>query len=146
MRFRRVVVAVTGETVDDEAVGLGCLLARESQGKVHVLHVMEVKRTLPLDAAEPAQLERGEAILARARQTAERAAYPVDTELLPGREVGPVLVYEAAERAADVLIVGLDYKRQLGEPGAGEVAAYVLRHAPCRVWLCRGQMAGVERG
>ncbi|MDO8670998.1 MAG: universal stress protein [Dehalococcoidia bacterium] len=47
------------------------------------------------------------------------------------------MVDEAVERGVDLVIVGVTYKKRFGEFNLGKVTPYVLKNAPCRVWLCR---------
>ena len=50
MKFYRILVAVDGGDADKDAIQLACRLARETKGKVFVVHIIEVKRSLPLNA------------------------------------------------------------------------------------------------
>lgn len=61
----------------------------------------------------------------------------MESELLQAREVGPALVDEAIERGVDLIIIGVPYKKRFGEFNLGKVAPYMLKNAPCRVWLVR---------
>jgi nucleotide-binding universal stress UspA family protein len=61
--------------------------------------------------------------------------------LLQARDVGAALVDEAAERGADLLILGLAYRRRFGGDFAiGRTIPYVLKNAPCAVWVVREPM------
>ena len=52
--------------------------------------------------------------------------------------VGAALVDEATEREADLLVVGLPYRKRFGgEFAIGRTIPYVLKHAPCEVWVVR---------
>jgi Universal stress protein family len=46
-------------------------------------------------------------------------------------------VDEALEREVDLIVMGIGYKRKFGEFDMGHTAPYVLKNAPCRVWLAR---------
>ncbi|MBM4451681.1 MAG: universal stress protein, partial [Chloroflexi bacterium] len=48
---------------------------------------------------------------------------------------------EARERGADLIVLGLDYKRRFGLFSLGRVIPYVIEEAPCRVVICREPMA-----
>ena len=48
---------------------------------------------------------------------------------------------EAAERDADLLVAGLVYRRRFGGDFAiGRTVPYVLKNAPCAVWIVREPM------
>ena len=58
--------------------------------------------------------------------------------LLQARDVGAALVDEAIERDADLLVVGLPYRTKFGGDFAmGRTIPYVLKNAPCAVWVVR---------
>ena len=57
------------------------------------------------------------------------------------RDVGAALVDEATEREADLLILGLPYRKRFGGDFAiGRTIPYVLKNAPCSVWVVRDPM------
>lgn len=134
---KRILVPVNGNPTDDEMVALACTLAKRSRAEVHVIYIIEVKRTLPLDADLPPDAERGEMILERAEQVAEQRGMQIQADLLQARDVGPTIVDEARERGIDLILLGITYKRRFGEFDLGRTAPFVLKHAPCRVWVCR---------
>ena len=137
MRPKRVLVPINGGTADEEAVRLSCRLAKKSGGKVYVTYVIQVDRTLPLDAEVKAEIERGEQVLDTAERIAEDQDYNVDTDLLQAREIGPAIVDEAIERGVDLIMMGVSYLKKFGEFSLGETVPYVLKNAPCWVLICR---------
>ena len=46
----RILVPIKGNPSDAEVLELACEIARKSRAQVYAIHVIEVKRTLPLDA------------------------------------------------------------------------------------------------
>ena len=93
---------------------------------------------MPLDADIAARSEEAQRILDRAELTAENRKAKLEPVLLQAREVGAALVDEATEREVDLLIVGLPYRKQFGGDFAiGRTIPYVLKHAPCEVWVIR---------
>ena len=134
---RRILVPIKGNPTDDEVIQLALELGRRSKAQVFAIHVIEVKRTLPLDAELQEEAERGEDVLNRAEQVADQAGLSIHTDLLQARDVGPAIVDEALERGIDLIVLGITYKKRFGEFDLGKTAPYVLKHAPCRVWVCR---------
>lgn len=135
MDFTKILVPVDGSMADDEAVTLACRMTRRTKGKVWVVHVITVKRTLPLEAQLDPEIGKGEAILDHADSVAADQDCKVETDLLQSREAGPTIVDEAAERQVDLIIMGADYRKRFGQYSLGSVALYVLKNAPCRVIL-----------
>jgi nucleotide-binding universal stress UspA family protein len=137
MEYQKFLVPVSGEKADEEAVRLACSLAKRGKGMLYVMYVIEVKRSLPLDAESEAETERGEQVLARAEAIADTLDCAVETELLQAREVGPAIVDEAVERGVDLIVMGTNYKRRFGEFDMGAAVPYVFKNSPCRVLLWR---------
>ena len=82
-------------------------------------------------------VERGEKILDEVEQLAAQSQLAVETELVQARDTGPALVDEAVEWGADLIVMGLPYKRRFGEFNMGKTVPYVLKNAACRVMLFR---------
>lgn len=141
MRLERILVAVNGRDADVEAVKLACDLAKKSKAKVHVVYVIEVKRSLPLDAVIESEIEKAEKVLTRAEDIAADRDCEVETDLIQAREVGPAIVDEAMEREVDLILMGVTYKKSFGVFNLGRVIPYVLEASPCRVLLCREPMS-----
>ena len=136
--IRRAIVALAGGPTDDRIVQLAAELSRASQGELVGVHVVEVGWSMPLDADIAARSEAAQRILDRAELTAEHRRANLEPVLLQAREVGAALVDEATEREADLLIVGLPYRKRFGGDFAiGRTIPYVLKHAPCEVWVVR---------
>jgi nucleotide-binding universal stress UspA family protein len=137
IRASRILVPVNGNPTDGEAIALACEIARRSKASIYAIYVIEVKRTLPLDVDLPPEAAKGDTVLARAEQVAEEFGANVETEILQARDVGTAIVDEALEREVDLIVMGIGYKRKFGEFDLGNTAPYVLKNAPCRVWLAR---------
>lgn len=120
-----------------EAVSIACGAAKARKGRVYVVHVIEVLRSLPLNAEMENEALRGEQLLRRAEEVAVAAGYHVNGELLQAREAGQAIVDEARDRRVDSIIMGIGYKRLIGAFQIGRTADYVLKNAPCQVWVVR---------
>jgi nucleotide-binding universal stress UspA family protein len=130
-------VPVNGSEASMMAVEFACSIAKRARGRVHVVHVIEVRRALPLDADLTVEAQRGEEILTQAEMAARRQDFEVEGELLQARDAGHAIVDEAIERAADAIIIGVPYRRPFGEFELSRVPAQVLKTAPCEVVLLR---------
>lgn len=130
-------VPCDGSAAAYEALALACAQAKRNKGRVFVVHVIEVKRTLPLDADMVPEAQRGEAILNEAERIGESLEVRVEGELLQAREAGHAIVDEAIERASEVIVFGTEYTRPFGEYEQGRTTQFVMKHAPCQVWMFR---------
>jgi len=137
MELKTILVAASGNGADDEAVKLACNLAKKSKASVYVVYVIEVNRSLPLDAVIESEIVRAEGVLTSAEDIAADRDYEVETDLIQAREAGPAIVDEAMERDADLIVMGLTYKLRFGVFSLGSAIPHVLKEAPCRVLLCR---------
>jgi nucleotide-binding universal stress UspA family protein len=85
-------------------------------------------------------LQRAEVVLEHVEQVAKAARGTIETEILQARAAGVALVDEAVVRGVDLIVLGIPYRKPLGDFQIGTTPQYVLKHAPCPVWLCREAM------
>ena len=137
LRLKGILVPIDGSEGSLDALALACLLAKRNKGKVYAVYVIEVARTLPLDAELTPEARRGEEVLTQAEQVADSLDFEVAGELLQARDAGHAIVDEAIERTVDGIVLGMSYKRSLGEFQMGRTAQYILKNAPCQVIVCR---------
>ncbi len=137
MKFYRILAAVDGGDADKDAIQLACRLAKETKGKVFVVHVIEVKRSLPLNAELDTDAEQGQRILRHAQDCAEERDCVIETDLLQAREPGPAIVTEVVDKQIDLLLMGMSYRTRFGHFDIGETIPYVLKNCPCRVMVLR---------
>jgi nucleotide-binding universal stress UspA family protein len=142
IQLRDILVPVDGSQASMDALALACLLAKRNKGRVYAVYVVEVARTLPLDADLSPEARQGEEVLTRAEQVADSLDFEVTGEMLQARDAGHAIVDEAIERDVDGVLLGMEYKRPLGEFQMGRTSQYILRHAPCQVVLCRSVVEG----
>jgi nucleotide-binding universal stress UspA family protein len=136
--FRRAVIALSGGPSDGRIVRLAIDLARPYKSKLVAVHVVEIDWTMPIDADVAGRSEAVQRILDIAEETAEENHYSVEAVLLQARDVGAALVDEAAERDADLLVLGLPYRTRFGGDFAiGRTIPYCLKNARCTVWVVR---------
>ena len=144
IQLKEILVPVDGSQASREALALACLLAKRNKGRVYAVYVIEVARTLPLDADLSPEAKQGEEVLARAEQVADSLDFEVTGELLQARDAGHAIVDEAIERDVDGILLGIEYKGPLGEVQMGQTSRYIHRNAPCQVVLCRSAVGGTE--
>ncbi|MEX1171285.1 MAG: universal stress protein [Chloroflexota bacterium] len=139
--FRRAVIALSGGPSDARIVRLVSGQAARGKAEVIAVHVVEIDWTLPLDADIAGRSEEVQRILDTAEAIAEQSKVALDPVLLQARDVGAAIVDEATERDADLLVVGLPYRKRFGgEFAIGRTIPYILQNAPCAVWIVREPM------
>ncbi len=136
--FRRAVVALNGGPSDTRIVSLVADQARHIKAELIAIHVVEIDWTLPLDADIAGRSEEVQRVLDTAESIAEAYKMRLDPVLLQARDVGAAIVDESTERGADLLVVGLPYRKRFGgEFALGRTIPYILQNAPCAVWVVR---------
>ena len=137
MEVKKILVPVCGNSADEEAVKLACALAKKKKAEVYVVYIIEVPRTLPVDAQIDSEMQKAEELLTRSEDIAADQDWEIETDLLQAREAGSGIVGEAVERKVNLIIVGIPYKKRLGMFDLGDASRYVLRESPCPVLLYR---------
>ena len=140
--FRRALIALAGGPGDARTVRLTSELGRAHRAELVAVHVVEVGWATPLDADVAGRSEDAQRILDVAETVAEAAKMRLEPVLLQARDVGAAIVDEAMEREADLLVLSLPYRTRFGGDFAiGRTIPYVLKNAPCTVWVVREPIA-----
>ncbi len=132
-----ILVPLTNSPASFEAVAVAAMLAKQRKGRIYAVHVIEVLRSLPLNAEMESEARRGEQLIRRAEELAEQHGVSITGQLLHAREAGPAIVDEARDRNADAIILGIGYKRLIGASQVGRTADYILKNATSQVWVIR---------
>jgi nucleotide-binding universal stress UspA family protein len=136
--FRRAVIALSGHPNGIRLVKLVAEVAKPWKADLIGVHVVEVDWSMPLDMDIAGRSEEIQQVLDMAEGTAEASGVKLESILLQARDVGAALVDEAVEREADVLVVGVAYRKKFGGDFAmGRTIPYILKNAPCAVWVVR---------
>lgn len=141
-------VPVASDRASMEAIAVAAAAAKARRGRLHLLHVIEVGRSMPLNVELDQESRRAQQIIEKAEAAAaEFGCQGVRSVVVQAREAGPAIVEEARSQKADVIVLGLPPFEGEDRPFAlGPTAEYLLRHAPCEVWLIRRPMRNAYRG
>ena len=132
-----IAVVVDGKKLDIELVRLACLMAKRARRKVHLVHVIEVPRTLPLKATLTQESEQADKLLNEALTVAEEAGCDAVAEVVQARDAGPAIVDEAKDHSCALIMLGsVRHTNKVHTTNdLGKTIPYVLANAPCRVWV-----------
>jgi len=137
---RNILVAVTGDELDTELVTMAANIAKMKKANVYAVFGIEVPRKLAVDAEMPDESQAADDALQVARALADQMHVHLEPEIVQSRHLGPSLVEESKAHDCSLVILGLPYHVGVGGHfELSEMAEYVLKNAPCRVWLVRGQ-------
>jgi nucleotide-binding universal stress UspA family protein len=132
-----ILLAISGSPFDGQLVQLACNVAQKGKGKLYVVHVLEVPRSLPLDANMTEQSKRADAILTHVEDAASKMKCQLESEIIQARDVAQTLIDEAADRQVSLLILGTQRREKYGKFYLGTTIPAVLSSARCRVWIIR---------
>ncbi|HEX7224833.1 MAG TPA: universal stress protein [Candidatus Limnocylindria bacterium] len=138
----RVLVPLVGEDeVDFPALKVAVLLLGGREGvEASLLHVIEVPFEKTLDAEDEEAVARADGILARAEALLAEKGVPSRTSTVQARAAGPAIVDDANELGADLIVMGLRYKKRFGgQWDAGRTVPYVMRNSTAPVWCLRAE-------
>ena len=127
----------TGDASDSAVVAHAADIVRLSHGKLLVVYVIIVDRSLPVDAEVKESVAHGEQVLEQAERTARLNRNSFDTQLLQAREIGPAVIHESVIRDIDAIVLGASYSDGPGKYTLGQDVDYVLEHSASRVILVR---------
>ncbi len=130
-----IAVVISGEKLDTNLVYLGCQMAKGAKRKVHLVHVIEVPRALPLKAVLTQESERADQMLNSAITIAERVGCDAVAEVVQARDAGTAIVDEARDHNCALLLIGLVRSNNKSQSELNKTVSYVLANSTCRVWL-----------
>ena len=138
----RILVPLLGDPrVDDDALKVASVLLAGREGvEASLLHVIEVPFERNLDAEDVDAVASADTILARAEKMLVERDIPTRTSTVQARAAGPAIVDDANELGADLIIMGLRYKKRFGgQWDAGRTVPYVMRNSTAPVWCLRAE-------
>jgi nucleotide-binding universal stress UspA family protein len=129
----------------DRIVALAAQMARQRNGNVEALAVIEVPFTLPLNAYVEQDEKLAFEALNRAESVATRVAVRINKRILKARSAGLAIVREAEEKGIDLILIANAPVRVRGNiQQIDPTVEYVMRNAPCEVLvLSQGQIGAV---
>lgn len=144
--YQNILVAVDGSKTAQQALGEAIGLARALSSRIRLVHVIN---SIPWIAqGTPAVIEQsiddlrgtGESIMHEAKTAVRDAGVAVDDRLIeaPGQHAAQVIVAEASDWPADLIVCGAHGRRGLRRLLVGGDAEYIMRHSPAPVLLVRG--------
>ena len=144
--YKRIVVPVDGSETAQKALTTALQMARESNGCVHLVHVVEGLTPMAADpygaySGEVIEVMRqsGRKILDDALALARAEGVQADTQLFDnfGERLAELVVDSATRFNADLLVVGTHGRRGLGRVLMGSGAEQIIRLSTVPVLVLR---------
>src|SRR5262245_49862673 len=140
-----VLVSLTGAALDNQLVAIATSVAKTKPNvEVRAIYGIEVPRTLPVNAEMPEKNRVAEEALKNAATIARKFGVTIGQDVLQTRHLGQSLVDASGAHGFALVIIGVPYHLGMnGEFELGETVDYLLKNAPSRVWVIRGQPGDV---
>ena len=133
--IKRVLVPTSGTVYSERGIELACRLGEEQKAEIYLIHVIEVPRTLPLEAPLPdAEIKAGD-VIKRGEEIVILRGLPVKGEVKRGRVAGEEIIRAAKDYEADLIVMGIRSEIRMAQEILGRTSDLVLRRAPCEVIL-----------
>jgi nucleotide-binding universal stress UspA family protein len=149
--YKRILIPVDGSQTSIKALNAALRLAKESEGRVRIIHVVEELLHLAgysemggySGQLTAALHDAGVKLLQDMVAIADAAGVEADTRLFDdfGVHLGESVADEAKRWAADLIVVGTHGRRGMGRMLMGSGAEQVIRLAPVHVLVVRESQA-----
>lgn len=140
LTFDRILVPLAGTDADDPALRLTAILLAGTAGQAFLLHVIEIPFERQLDAQDPKAVAFADEALSHGEAFLTEHEVQVQTGIAQARVAGAAIVDDAVERNADLIVMGLRYKKRFGGGwDAGRTVPYVMRNSTAPVWCLRAE-------
>jgi nucleotide-binding universal stress UspA family protein len=138
LHYERILVPMAGTEADEAPLRLAALLLGGTGGQAALLHVIEVPFERQLDAEDPKAIAFADEVIERAEAFLTEREVQVRTGIAQARAAGAAIVDDAVEQSADLIVMGLRYKKRFGGGwDAGRTVPYVMRNSTAPVWCLR---------
>ncbi len=133
--IKKILVPTSGTPYSERGIELACRLGEEQKAEIYLVNVIEVPRTLPLDAPLHEAEVKAEDVIKRAEEIVILRGLPVKAEVKRGRVAGEEIIRVARDLDADVIVMGIRSEIRMAQEILGRTSDLVLRRAPCEVIL-----------
>ena len=131
--IKKILVPTSGTTYSERGIELACRLGEEQKAEVYLVTVIEVPRTLPLEASMPDAEAKAGDIIKRGEEIVNLRGLPAKGEVRRGRVAGEEIIRVAKEREVDLIVMGIRSQVTMAQDILGRDSDLVLRRAPCEV-------------
>lgn len=145
--YKRIIVPVDGSPTANKALVAALQLARDSGGRVRLIHVVEELAFVDgydMYGGQTGELlqvmrEAGDKVLDAALEIARSAGVDADKQLFDrfGERLGEVVANAARDWNADLIVLGTHGRRGIGRVLLGSGAEQIIRLAPTPVLVIR---------
>ena len=133
--IKKILVPTSGTPYSERGIELACRMGEEQKAEIYLVNVIEVPRTLPLDAPlHEAEIKAGD-VIKRGEEIVTLRGLPVKAAVKRGRVAGEEIIRAARDLEADLIVMGIRSEIRMAQEILGRTSNLVLRRAPCEVIL-----------
>jgi len=135
--IKKILVPTSGTYYSERGIELACRLGEEQKAEIYLINVIEVPRTLPLEAPMPEIEVKAKDIIKEGETIVNLRGLQVKGEVRRGRVAGEEIIRAAKDWDADLIVMGIRTKIRMAQEILGRTSDLVLRRAPCEVIVNR---------
>lgn len=133
---KRLLMPFSNTADDREALRFACELAQVFDAQLTVLCLVEVPRSVGLQACPPERVQESELAAAAAREIADELGVSEPQIIVrPTHHCGYAIVNAVDEFQTELLLITARYRNGRARPALDDTVEVVLRKARCPVWL-----------
>jgi len=131
--IKKILVPTSGALYSERGIELACRLGEEQKAEIYLVTIIEVSRTLPLEAPMPEAEAKAEDIIKRGESIVSLRGLKAKGEVRRGRIAGEEIIRVAKDWEADLIVMGIRSEIRMAQEILGRTSDLVLRRAPCEV-------------
>ncbi len=135
--WRRILVPTVGQVYSDRAIEMACRLGSEQKVVIFLAYIVEIPRTLALNARLEDADKRAADILGQATEIVKLSGLEVETVVRRARQAGDEICDLAGRLDIDLIVMGIRKRVGTADMIFGRTSDIVLRRAPCEVLIDR---------
>ncbi len=137
MEISHILMPYLGTPDDAVALKVICRIAREFKAKLSLVCVVEVPLTHAVEDENVPGQDEAEEIMDRAEEIASDCGVHVVTDVLKDREAGRAIVEQAKALGVSLIFMAASHPKRMRSCYLGNNTDYILKKAPCFVWVSR---------
>jgi len=131
--IKKILVPTSGTHYSERGIELACRLGEEQKAEIYLVSVLEIPRTLPLEAPIPDAESRATDIIKRGESIINLRGLRSRGEVRRGRVAGEEIIRAAKDWDAYIIVMGIRSQIRMAQEILGRTSDLILRRAPCDV-------------
>ncbi len=135
--IKRILVPTVGMPYSERGIELACRLGEEQKAEIILVYVVEVPRTLPLNAPLPTDEINAKEALDRGKEIVELRELNTITKMERAREAWEGIIRSAKDYDVDLIVMGVMSKKGIIQDILGKTADILFKKAPFEIIIDR---------